>query len=116
MITFPSSALGPTATQQTLKDAVSNFQRVLSDEERHELQKMSTIPNADAILVFTAELDSANRKRKGESFASRLHSILSSVGNFCNIVDTYVSSNPEIAALVWGSMKLTMLVGPRERH
>ncbi|KAI7929418.1 hypothetical protein M9X92_001306 [Pyricularia oryzae] len=31
-------------------------------------------------------------------------------GRTNNIVDTYVSSNPEIAALVWGSMKLAMTV------
>jgi hypothetical protein len=110
MAAASSSALGPTATQQSLEDAVSNFQRALSNKERRELQKMSAIPNADAILVFTAELDAANRTRKGESFASRLHSVLSSMGSFCNIVDTYVSTHPEIAGLVWGSIKLTMLV------
>ncbi|KAH7303175.1 hypothetical protein B0I35DRAFT_455335 [Stachybotrys elegans] len=63
------------------------------------------IPNADA--------------RRGKSFASRLYPLLSSVESFCrvmtdtrasNIGDVYGSSRPEIAALIWGSMKLTMII------
>ncbi|KAK7917534.1 Ankyrin repeat protein [Apiospora marii] len=105
-----SSTLVPAKQRDVLLDAVSDFQGVLNDEERRELIKMRTLPDSDSIMVFTAELDSTHRARKGPSFASRLHSVLSSVGMFCSIIDTFVSSHPEIAALVWGSVKLTMLV------
>ncbi|KAH7024882.1 ankyrin repeat-containing domain protein [Microdochium trichocladiopsis] len=117
-----SSALGPSGLYQSLEDALAGFQAVLSDDQRQELQgikKNHVNADADAVLVFTASLDSINRQRRGRSTSTRLHSFLSSVGDFCttmtdgkpvNIADTYVSSHPEIAALVWGSVKLTMIV------
>ncbi|KAJ1335026.1 ankyrin repeat domain-containing protein 50 [Microdochium nivale] len=116
-----SSALGPTAVHGSLEQAIAGFQAALTDAQRQELQAMKRndgLPDSDAVLIFTAGLDSINRKKGGKSTATRLHSFLSSVGDFCsiltggkpcNIVDTYVSSHPEIAALVWGSVKLTMV-------
>jgi hypothetical protein len=107
---------------QCLEDAIADFRTILSDDQRKELNGMSgreNIPNADAVMVFTAELDLKNRQRKGKSFASRLYPLLSSVESFCrvmtdtrasNIGDVFVSSRPEIAALLWGSMKLTMII------
>lgn len=110
MALVSSSSLATTRQRDVLRDAVSDFQGVLNDEERRELMGMKAIPDADSIMVFTAELDSTHRTRTGPSFASRLHTVLSSVGVFCSIVDTFVSSHPEIAALLWGSLKLTMVV------
>lgn len=109
----------PAAVHNSLQDAVDGFRAILTDEQRQKLKSTNDVPGANDVLVFTAGLDSINRQRRGKSTASRLHSILSSVGGFCttltkgkpcNIADTYVSSNPEIAALVWGSVKLAMTV------
>jgi hypothetical protein len=61
------------------------------------------------VLVFTAQLDSS-QQRRGRSIATRLHSVLQSVREFSAVVDTFISSNPEIAALIWGSVKLTIQV------
>jgi hypothetical protein len=120
-----SLAQRPTAIHQSLEEAVASFQTVLSDRQRQELQKMDSqqdVPNVTDVLVFTAGLDSINRQRRGRSTSTRLHLFLSLMGNFCNIMtdgksgniaDTYVSSHPEIAALVWGSVKLTMSVSQR---
>ncbi|KAI0440131.1 hypothetical protein F4803DRAFT_528501 [Xylaria telfairii] len=95
---------------QALQHAVSEFRTALDENQRRELDKFKSIPDADAILAFTAQLDSPNRNRRGRSFASRLHTTLLAVRNFCSVADTFVSAHPEIAALVWGSVKLTMLV------
>ncbi|KAK8074019.1 hypothetical protein PG994_004918 [Apiospora phragmitis] len=117
-----SSALGPIAVHQSLEDAVASFQTVLNDAQLNKLRDIKyehKIPDADAALVLTAELDSINRQRRGTSTSTRLHKFLSAIGDFCNVMtdekpyniaDTYVSSHPEIAALVWGSVKLTMMV------
>ena len=98
------------APEQKLQEAIQDFQSILSEDQRQQLQRNEGVPDADAVLVFTAELDSRNRNRKGRSIASNLYSVLQSVRDFSAIVDTFVSSRPEIAALVWGSVKLTMLV------
>ncbi|KAK8005007.1 hypothetical protein PG990_011044 [Apiospora arundinis] len=106
-----SSSKAVTARQQdVLRDAVNDFKDGLTDAERRELEKMRAIPDADSIMVFTAELDSTHRERTGPSYGSRLHTVLSSVGVFCGVVGTFVSSHPEIAALVWGSVSLTMVL------
>jgi hypothetical protein len=108
-----------------LEDAIADFRTVLSDDQRKQMSAMGghdNVPDADAVMVFTAELDLQNRQRRGKSFASRLYPLLSSVESFCtvmsgakvsNVGDVYVSSHPEIAALIWGSMKLTMTVSGR---
>lgn len=98
------------ATAQELSSALQSFQSVLSDNQRRELQAIQTVPDADAVLIFTAELDAQNAKRKGRSIATRLYTFLQCARDFSGVVDTFVQSHPEIAALVWGSVKLTILV------
>jgi hypothetical protein len=105
-----TSVIGHVTARRTLENALNDFQSVLTTDDIRELHKVKIIPDADAVLVFTAQLDAQNRTRKGSSIASRLYSVLQSVRDFCTIVNTIVSSHPEIAALVWGSVKLTMLV------
>ena len=102
------------ATTQELSSALQSFQSVLSDEQRRELQAIQTVPDADAVLIFTAQLDAQNARRKdgrkGRSIATRLYTFLQCARDFSGVVDTFVQSHPEIAALVWGSVKLTILV------
>ncbi|KAG9251495.1 uncharacterized protein F5Z01DRAFT_267855 [Emericellopsis atlantica] len=61
-------------------------------------------------MIFTAQLQQEHQLRKGRGVAARLISVLQSVQAFSSIVDTLVSSKPDIAALVWGSVKLALLV------
>ncbi|KAL7786099.1 hypothetical protein V8C43DRAFT_290502 [Trichoderma afarasin] len=95
---------------QTLRDSIFEFQRVLTDDQQRELQGIKMVPDAIAVLVFTAELDSLNRNRKGRSIASRLHSVLQSVRDFSAAVEAVDSTHLGIASILWGSVKLTMLV------
>ena len=96
--------------EKQLIEAIDDFQGILTDDQRTALKTIKTIPDADAVLVFTAELDYSSRHSKGRSIATRLHSVLQSVREFSAVIDTFVSSNPEIAALIWGSVKLTIQV------
>ncbi|KAJ8127847.1 hypothetical protein O1611_g5788 [Lasiodiplodia mahajangana] len=105
-----SSSLGPVTASTPLEGIIKEFQNVLTADELRELHKIKNVPDADAVLVFTAQLDYRNRQRTGPSISSRLYNVLQSVRDFCGVIDVFVSSHPEIAALVWGSVKLTMLV------
>jgi len=96
--------------EKKLIEAIDDFQGILTEDQRTALKKIKSIPDADAVLVFTAELDYSSRHSKGRSIATRLHSVLQSVREFSAVIDTFVSSNPEIAALIWGSVKLTIQV------
>ncbi|KAH8812078.1 hypothetical protein F5884DRAFT_831783 [Xylogone sp. PMI_703] len=105
-----SSALVQAVPSDSLQDAILAFQCILTDDQRRELQQIKAVPDANAVLLFTAELDRSNSKRKGRCISSRLCSMLQGVRDFSTVVDAFVSSHPDIAALVWGSVKLTMLV------
>lgn len=94
-----------------LEQALVVFQANLTDEERTRLQRMKgSSCDADAVLRFTHDLDGVNPARRGKSIATRLYSLIQTAQQFYQVPDTYVSSHPEIAALVWGSVKLTFLV------
>jgi hypothetical protein len=68
------------------------------------------VPDPAAVFILTAEIDSENAKRRSQCVGIRIFSFLESVQQFSGIVDTFVSSNPAIAALVWGSIKFALLV------
>ncbi|KAF6787047.1 ankyrin repeat-containing protein [Colletotrichum sojae] len=110
LVPTPSSATSPIPPTKELEDAVNEFRKVLTDDQRSELQKLKTIPDADAVLVFTAQLDRSTTQRNCPNKGTRLISILQFVRESSVIIDTFVSSHPEIAALVWGGVKLTIQV------
>ncbi|KIL92173.1 hypothetical protein FAVG1_04580 [Fusarium avenaceum] len=114
--TRPSAALITTRAQSSedvkeLENTIACFQAILSDDERIQLQQLKkTSHDAQSIITFTAKLDRLDGKRRGRSVASRLASFLQTVEQFTPIIDTYIQSNPEIAALIWGSIKLTFML------
>ncbi|RYO96262.1 hypothetical protein DL765_011643 [Monosporascus sp. GIB2] len=103
-----SSSASAQPIDKSMQNAIREFQSILTDKQRRQLHETGAVPEADSILRFTAELDSRDKDRRGPSIASRLYRVLLSVRDFCSIIDTFVSSHPEIAALVWGSVKLSM--------
>jgi hypothetical protein len=104
------ASLAPISSGSSLQNALDDFHLILNRDQQSALSSIKSVPDADSILIFTAQLDLANRDRKGRSIGSRLYTVLSSVRNFCTVVDVFVSSHPEVAALIWGSVKLTMQV------
>ncbi|PCD32692.1 hypothetical protein AU210_008935 [Fusarium oxysporum f. sp. radicis-cucumerinum] len=98
------------ASVRELERTVAGFQAILTDEDRKKLQQLKTTSHdSQSIITFTAELDLLDKNRRGKSVASRLASFLQTIEQFTPIVDTYIQSNPDIAALIWGSIKLTFL-------
>ncbi|KAK2697319.1 hypothetical protein QWA68_003700 [Fusarium oxysporum] len=100
----------PGKGDQILQNAIDSFRTVLTPEQLAEFNSIQSVPDTDAVLIFTAELDLRRRSQKGKSIASRLFPVLQAVHNFTAVIDTFISSNPTIAALVWGSVKLTMQI------
>ncbi|KAF4440832.1 hypothetical protein FACUT_3150 [Fusarium acutatum] len=98
------------APVRELEATIAGFQAILSDEDRKKLHQLKTTSHdSQSIITFTAELDLLDKNRRGKSVASRLASFLQTVEQFTPIVDTYIQSNPDIAALIWGSIKLTFM-------
>jgi hypothetical protein len=83
---------------------------VLSPAQKLLLLEDSSKPDATSILKFTAEIDSVNAHRRSRCVSSRLFGMLQSIQDFSTIADTFISAHPDIAALVWGTVKFTILV------
>ncbi|KAG4258041.1 hypothetical protein FPRO03_02996 [Fusarium proliferatum] len=93
-----------------LERTIAGFQAILTDEDRKKLQQLKTTSHdSQSIITFTAELDLLDKNRRGKSVASRLASFLQTIEQFTPIVDTYIQSNPDVTALIWGSIKLTFM-------
>ena len=114
----PSMALAlakaaPIAPVSNLREALIDFEKVLTVEEKNEFRAQET-PDATAAIKLTISIDKNPNKRRCN--ASRLITFLESVQQFSttlsSTVDTLVSAHPEIAALVWGGVKLSLLVLP----
>jgi hypothetical protein len=90
---------------------LDQFESKLTPEQTAQLRNISSVPDANAVIVFTTQLDEENAKRKSRCVASRLSTFLQSIQQFASVVETFVSSNPKIAALIWGSVKFALLVG-----
>lgn len=93
-----------------LNTAIDDFQSILTEAQRDKLGKIGSILDAKTIITFTTQLDRENRDSKGRCVGSRFQHALECIQGFSSVVETFVSSHPEIAALVWGSIKLTLLV------
>ena len=90
--------------------ALNEFQHMLSTEQRTQLASFSSSPpTPEDVVQFTTQITKANQNRKSSIYAARVQGLLYSVQQYSSIIDTCVSSN-QIAALVWGGVKLVILV------
>ena len=97
-----------------LSKAVADFQAILTNEERLEFSQRDSAgqPQSDAesAMLLVSRIDADNSKRFSRFLAPKLLSFLDCAHQFTAIIDTFVSANPNLAALVWGGIKVTMLV------
>ena len=75
-----------------------------------DLHAVNAMLETNAVVAFTARIDRENASRRVRGVAGRLHKSLESIQQFTTIVDAFVSTNPQIAALILGSFKVVVLV------
>lgn len=93
-----------------LSTALGAFQQILTADQAAQLRSFSSpAPTPDDVVRLTEQITEANASRKSRLFAKRLQGLLSSIQQYSNIIDTCVGPN-QIAALVWGGIKLVLLV------
>lgn len=95
--------------KEQLERAIHEYETVLSDEDRKQLHSQGS-PDAMAAINLTAEIDRRCNNRRSQCIGPRLITFLESIQQFSQVVDTFVSSHPQLAALVWGGVKLALLV------
>ena len=92
-----------------LGQALHDYEVMLSDKEKAEF-RATGVSNATDAMRLTIALDNNNFQRRRRCMGQRLLPFLKDVQQFSTIVDTLTSSHPEISALVWGEVKLALLV------
>ena len=101
--------VAPLKPEIKLVQAIHDYETILSDEDRSQLHSQD-LPNATAAINLTTRIDRQCSSRRSQCMGPRLITFLESVQQFSGVVDTFVSSHPEVAALVWGGVKFTLLV------
>ncbi|SCV61351.1 uncharacterized protein FFFS_15920 [Fusarium fujikuroi] len=96
----------PINGDKSLQNAIDSLQTVLTPDQLAEFENIQPVTDTDAVLVSTTVLNLQRRSQKGRSIASHLFPVLQAVRSFTSVVDTFISSNPTIAALVWGSVTI----------
>ena len=93
----------------SLNVALSDFESILTDEQK--LRFAATLaPDPNAAIKLAFEIDHDSASRRGRCLGVRILKFLESVQQFSGVVGTFVSSNPQIAALIWGGVKMSLLV------
>jgi hypothetical protein len=83
----------------------------LSAEQKVEFESISNAtPKSEDISMLVAKIYLRNLKRKSRICADKLRIKLDPIQQYYTIVDTFIRSNPIVAALVWGAAKILILV------
>ena len=99
-----STVTDPTTS---LAAALKDFQEILSSEQRLQFQANAVEPDASSVITFVSRIDVNKGQGTGRCVAQRICTFLQAIQG---IVDTFVSSNPGIAALAWGGVKTAILI------
>ncbi|KAL8944837.1 MAG: hypothetical protein Q9211_000444 [Gyalolechia sp. 1 TL-2023] len=93
----------PLKPEVELAQALDDYGKILSDEEWKQLYAAGR-PDAMAAINLTTLIDRDCSDHRRQCMGPRLITFLESVQQFSAVVDTFVSSHPEFAALVWGGV------------
>ena len=99
----------PLKPEINLTRALHDYETILLNEDRRQLYSHG-LPDAEAAIKLTTLIDNNCNSRRRHCMGPRLITFLESIQQFSRVTDTFISSHPEIAALVWGGVKLTLLV------
>lgn len=101
MTTVVGPAVAAVTQQPTelIKSALQDFQSSLTAQQKVEFFGTShgALPDTNAFLIFTAQVDCSNQRRASRCLASRMQGTLETVERFSKVVDTFVSSSPSIS-------------------
>ncbi|KAJ5520932.1 hypothetical protein N7463_001385 [Penicillium fimorum] len=88
---------------------LTDFKHILTDEEMQMYQANASKPGASSIIEFVRIVDESKSKTTMRCMGYRLCTFLDKTQQFAGVADTFISFNPTVAALVWGSVKMAIL-------
>jgi ankyrin repeat domain-containing protein 50 len=95
-----------------LAQTISEFQAVLSDDQKAELRmiRAGQPPSVSDVMKVTASIDRENSRRTSRRCVGpRLINILGSVQQFSTVVDVIIGGSQNLlASAIWGTLKMTL--------
>ncbi|KAF3138651.1 hypothetical protein TWF569_008753 [Orbilia oligospora] len=73
-------------------------------------QTLPANPSIKDTVDFVSNANRLNSKKKSRIYGERIQPFLDALHQFTGTIDVMVQSNPEIASLVWGSVKFFMTI------
>lgn len=107
-VSYSGSARAPDPTI-ALRQALMGFESILTKEQKQEYKDNANLSDITGVIAFVAEIDANNNNAIRRCVAPRLCTFLEATQQFSEVVGLFVSSNPQIAALVWGGVKTAIL-------
>lgn len=104
--TSKSNTNDPTSS---LSLALKYFEATLNGDQKTQYHASTTKPDASSVISFVGRLDESARGKNRTGVSSRLITFLDGLQQFTGVIDTFVSSHPTIAALLWGGVRTTIL-------
>ena len=93
-----------------LNDWQTALQECRSQLKPEEIRRMSSVTSYEDLQSSVAILEKDYRKRRIAKVLSRIEPYLSNLRSFQGVVDTAVQAKPDLAALMWGGIKLVLEV------
>ncbi|KAB8237280.1 uncharacterized protein BDW43DRAFT_203558 [Aspergillus alliaceus] len=94
---------------KSLTAALLTFEDTLTNKQKQQYHASTVKPDAASVIAFVAEIDAKNNSTSRRCVAPRLCTFLEATQQFSSVLDTFVSSNPTLAALIWGGVKMAIL-------
>ena len=104
-----ASTVGASNPTASLNAALTEFENTLNADQKQQYRTTSTKPDTTSVITFVKIVDQNTHGKARSGVATRLITFLSALQQFTGVVDTFVSFNPAVAALVWGGVKTTIL-------
>ena len=104
------------AKSEVLSDWQTALQECRSQLKPEEIKRMSPVTSYEDLQSSVAVLEKDFRKRQIPKVLSRIEPYLSNLRSFQGVVDSAVQAKPDLAALMWGGIKLVLEVNVKDNH
>jgi hypothetical protein len=78
--------------------------------EPKDVATILSTPTYQHLKTEVEKMEQTYKGRKSAKILERMAPFLEKIRSFSGVVDTAIQANPEVAALVWGGLKLTLEV------
>ena len=104
------------AKSEALDDWHTALQECRSRLKPEEIRRIAPVRSYEDLQSSVAILEKDYRKRRISKALSRIEPYLSNLRSFQGVIDTAVQAKPDLAALMWGGIKLVLEVNVEDNH